>query len=268
MAAPTISIVIPTFERLHFLRKAVASVRAQSFTDFECIVVDDGSMDGSAEYVTNLGDARFRLVRIPHSGSPAVARNAGLRSATGEWIAFLDSDDLWNPGKLAVQLEHVAGGDWGYTAWDKMDQDHRPLPAPPPDHPYSGRRLMDLLGVQGGIALPTVMARRSLLEQAGGFDESLPYCEDQDLWIRLHTVSPPVVVDAVLTRVRIHPGNYSRIDGVAVNRAWLRVFRKLASTSPSRAVRWECRKLMIRHRLALWRQLAGRLRRRVQGSRR
>jgi glycosyltransferase involved in cell wall biosynthesis len=102
---PTISVVIPTYDRRALLMEAVESVRAQTFAGWELLVADDGSTDGSADAVEALHDPRIRVLRLPHAGQAAAARNAGVRAARGEWVAFLDSDDVWAPHKLAVQLD-------------------------------------------------------------------------------------------------------------------------------------------------------------------
>ena len=104
---PTTLIVIPTYNRLRFLTEALASVFGQSRRPDEIIVVDDGSNDGTAEAMARLTDQGVRYVRQQNAG-PSAARNRGMREATSEWIAFLDSDDLWLPHRLARQCEFLA----------------------------------------------------------------------------------------------------------------------------------------------------------------
>ncbi len=101
---PEISVIIPAFNRADSLRHSVGSVLAQSFQDFEVIVVDDASTDNTAGAVEQIGDRRVRLLRLDKNGGAARTRNEGVRAATGRWIAFLDSDDLWKPEKLSRQL--------------------------------------------------------------------------------------------------------------------------------------------------------------------
>src|SRR4051812_24472999 len=113
-----VSIIIPTYNRAAYLGAAIASVRAQTFADWELIVVDDGSTDETAAMLDELSDPRIRVLRIGHSGSESITRNAGLRLAEGEWVAFLDSDDLWVPEKLERQLAQMVAQpacQWSYT---------------------------------------------------------------------------------------------------------------------------------------------------------
>src|ERR1700734_971226 len=104
--APLVSIILPTFDRLRFLRPAVDSVLAQSFTDWELVIADDGSGADTRQYLRTLErDARITLIWLTHSGTPAIVRNAALGRAGGEYVAFMDSDDLWTPVKLERQLK-------------------------------------------------------------------------------------------------------------------------------------------------------------------
>jgi glycosyltransferase involved in cell wall biosynthesis len=102
-----VSIILPTFNRGYCLRRAINSVLAQSYSDWELIVVDDGSTDNTASLLTHLTDPRIRVFRHPVNKGVAAARNTGLSAARGQWIAFIDSDDTWHPDKLATQLAIV-----------------------------------------------------------------------------------------------------------------------------------------------------------------
>jgi len=102
---PEVSVIIPTFNRLPLLVAAIDSVLSQTFKDFEVIVVDDASCDGTPEFVRNIGDPRVRIVSLPIQGGGATARNAGIDVARGKYLAFLDSDDKWLRDKLAKQME-------------------------------------------------------------------------------------------------------------------------------------------------------------------
>src|SRR5688500_16163655 len=127
---PAVSAVIPTYNRLPLLMQAVESVRAQTFGDWELVVADDGSTDGSAEAVEGLGDPRIRVLRLPHTGNAGAVRNAGVAASGGEWLAFLDSDDVWLPQRLELQLAAVrdANVQWSYAGAELMDSAGRPLP--------------------------------------------------------------------------------------------------------------------------------------------
>jgi glycosyltransferase involved in cell wall biosynthesis len=205
---PTVSAVIPTYNRLPLLLAAVESVRAQTFGDWELIVADDGSTDGSAEAVEALRDPRIRVLRLPRTGYAAVARNAGVRAARGEWVAFLDSDDVWLPQKLEVQLGAVreAGAPWSYTGLALVDGRGSPVPFRTARAPaLSGHILRALLADEAAATMSTLMVSRVLLDQVGGFDETLRMRADFDLVLRLAARAPVVAVPEVLTHLREHP---------------------------------------------------------------
>src|SRR5262245_27685902 len=123
MAVPQVSVILPTWNRADLLSHAIASVRSQTFDSWELIVVDDGSTDDTAGVVAGFRDDRVSFLALPHSGNAARARNAALRIARAERVAFIDSDDEWLPDKLAIQLAALAksGRRWGYTRFQLMD---------------------------------------------------------------------------------------------------------------------------------------------------
>jgi glycosyltransferase involved in cell wall biosynthesis len=236
---PTVSVIIPTYNRRPLLMEAVESVRAQTFTDWELVVVDDGSTDGSADAVEALHDPRIRVLRLPHAGRAAVVRNAGVRAARGEWVAFLDSDDLWEPHKLAVQLDltRVAGARWSYTRLALMDAAGLPVPfhAGGPGV-RSGRILRELLMSEVGASLSVLMVSRALLEEVGGFDEELRLRDDLDLALRLAAREPILAIDETLTRVREHSGRMtSAADGP--HEATFRVYERFLRRERDPALR-------------------------------
>jgi glycosyltransferase involved in cell wall biosynthesis len=212
MTVPLISVVLPTYNRAALLAEAVASVLAQSFENWECIVVDDGSTDETPELLARISDRRLRRLTIPHSGNPAVPRNAALAVARGRLLAFLDDDDLWYPEKLAVQLPLLAGGRcrWSYTGFIRRDRDGRESWRAPPDRLPDGAILGALLETRAAVALPTVMAERALVTEAGGFDAALRTREDYALWLTLAERAPVAVAPEPLTIVRDHAGRVFR----------------------------------------------------------
>lgn len=208
--AMTVSVIMPTFNRLQFLPAAVASLFAQTFRDWELIIADDGSEAATQVYLRTL-QARpsVQVISLPHSGRPATARNAALRAARGEYVAFLDSDDLWLPKKLALQLESLRRHPqrhWGYTSFGVVDAVGRPQRR----HAAAGRAMLSgwileaLLRGRIVIALPSVVVRRELLERCGAFDERLTQCEDDELWLRLATHSEIDALEEPLTLIRRH----------------------------------------------------------------
>ncbi len=220
--SPLVSIIVPTFDRLKYLRRTLDSVLRQTFTDWELLIADDGSSADTRAYLETFvqlhgpGSApRVRVLWLTHSGRPSVARNAALREARGEYIAFIDSDDLWTPGKLQLQVDSLrrrAGCAWGYTRFVLVDEAGEPTgwqrtrSWPVPDGWIFDR----LVRSETVIAVPSVIVSRQLLEQVGGFDESLVMCEDYDLWLRLAARSQVDAIDepcTLVTRHAEHSGN-------------------------------------------------------------
>src|SRR5689334_2783621 len=123
--APLVSVVIPTYNRLAFLREAVDSVLAQTFRDWELIIADDGSTDGTPEAMARLADPRVRVISLEHSGNPGRVRNAAIALARGRYVAFLDSDDWWEREKLSLQVEALRTRPsclWSYTGIRRVDE--------------------------------------------------------------------------------------------------------------------------------------------------
>jgi glycosyltransferase involved in cell wall biosynthesis len=215
-SAPLVSIILPSFDRLRFLRPAVDSVLAQSFTDWELLIADDGSGADTRQYLRTLqSDSRIRLIWLTHSGVPAMVRNAALRHAGGEYIAFMDSDDLWAPAKLQCQLKELRnrpGCRWSYTAFSQIDERGQPLPEEATRRwvPHQGFIFERLMIGEVSIRTPSVVATRGLIVQAGGFDETLRSAEDLDLWLRLALDSEVAIIDQALLQVRRHDENHSR----------------------------------------------------------
>lgn len=213
---PLVSIILPTFGRLKYLRPAVDSVHSQTLDDWELIMADDGSDEETQTYLRALGsDSRVRLVWLSHTGIPAIVRNAALREARGTYIAFLDSDDLWAPEKLARQvatLRSRSACGWCYTAVSHIDGSGRPLTEPVFGAwlPCEGAVFERLVTGPVAIRTPSVLAARELIVQSGGFDETIRSGEDYDLWLRLALASEVAVLDEPLVQVRRHDANHSR----------------------------------------------------------
>jgi|SRR5690349_14675926 glycosyltransferase involved in cell wall biosynthesis len=211
-----VSVILPTFNRLRFLQPAVESAMAQTFTDWELIIADDGSDLETRQYLGSLAQQpRVRVLWLAHSGTPAVVRNAALTSAGGEYVAFLDSDDLWAPRKLERQLATLRGRPtcrWSYTAFLRVDARGVALPEERGRAwvPYEGEIFEQVVTGRASIRTPSVLASRRLLAQAGGFDEELRSAEDYDLWMRLALHSEVAIVDEPLVYVRYHDANHTR----------------------------------------------------------
>lgn len=214
---PRVSIITPVWNRAALIAATLRSALAQTFQDFELILSDDGSTDDSVPRALALasGDPRLVVVRLPHSGCPAVARNAAARVARGEYIAYLDSDDLWLPDKLALQVQVLdqrrdAAMVYALASYYDGQRErgvHGPKVARVPES------IFELLLLHGNfIQTSSVLIRREICEQLGGFDEAeaLRASEDLDLWLRVAHRYPVLFVPRVLTRYRLHAGNLSR----------------------------------------------------------
>jgi GT2 family glycosyltransferase len=194
---PLVSVIIPTYNRWPMLRDAVASVLTQTFKNFELIIVDDGSTDETAHELAQYG-ASLRLV-AQHNRGVAAARNAGVRVAKGEYIAFLDSDDLWLPKKLEVQtafMQRNEGIDICQTEETWIRRGIRVNPRQKHHKPAGNifRPSLDLCLVSPSA----VMMTRRLFQETGGFDETFRVCEDYDLWLRIAVNYPVALVPAAL----------------------------------------------------------------------
>jgi glycosyltransferase involved in cell wall biosynthesis len=217
VSQPLISIIMPTFNRLAWLQAAVKSVFEQTLADWELIVADDGSGEATRDYLRALGAAtghRVRVLLLTHSGNPPAVRNIALSAARGEYIAFLDSDDLWLPRKLEMQIaslgEHPAR-EWSYTRSVMVDRSGQPL--------GGGRGLRyparkdgwiaeSLCRGEAAVTQSSVVARREAIARVGGYPEDLPICGDYELYLRLALQSEIDFVDEPLVLVRRHTEHY------------------------------------------------------------
>jgi glycosyltransferase involved in cell wall biosynthesis len=214
-----VSVVIPTYNRRRFIAEAVDSALGQTWSDLEVIVVDDGSTDDTVALLDRRFGRKIRVVRLPTNRGQSTARNMGVAVATGEVVAFLDSDDVWLPHKLerqlplfddpAVQLVHgwiepidEAGLVLGHLTEDLQQRFERAL-----------RRGYDYAGVTEQWCMmwtSAVVIRRSLLETIGGFDPQLSDFEDWDLFWHCALHGTIATAPEPLVGYRVHPGNMSK----------------------------------------------------------
>ena len=206
---PRVSVVIPAWNRVGSIRMAVESVLRQTFTDFELLVVDDGSTDGTIDALSDITDPRLRCLANPHNMGPSAARNTGIRAALGDWVAFQDSDDEWLPRKLEMQMARLAKAGpeviacytgMGIVGLPGVDRDRRTTLRyiPGPKEPKVEGALREALLARSFISTQMLMARRSALLDIGGFDAALPALEDWDCVIRLSEHGTFAFVDAPL----------------------------------------------------------------------
>jgi glycosyltransferase involved in cell wall biosynthesis len=180
------SIIIPTYNRRDLLRRTLDSVRAQTFTDFETIVVDDGSTDGTMEYLARLA-GKVRVIQQANAG-PGAARNAGVAVAAGTYLAFLDSDDMWFPWTLATYARAIDAGAPALITGRHIDFSEERLLNGVQERPVRTRRFDDFLGcsehpVAAGTCI--LVVERATFLAAGGFTNRVLNGEDIDLVLRL-----------------------------------------------------------------------------------
>lgn len=182
----TVSVVIPTYDRSQLVRRAIDSVLAQTFRDFELLVIDDGSTDDTVQAIRRYQDPRIRLIQLPENRGVSAARNRGLSEAAGEFVAFLDSDDEWTPEKLERQVQRFlsAPANVGliYTGGYTLNEGRAPTRFTPV---HRGDLFPVLLEENVIHATPSVMIRRSVVDRVGNFDEDIPAIEDYDYWVRI-----------------------------------------------------------------------------------
>lgn len=251
----TVSIILPTYNRMRWLKPAVASVFAQTFADWELLVADDGSSEETRSYLRGLESPQVKVLWLPHSGNPSRTRNAALGIATGRYVAFLDSDDVWSPRKLEEQLKAMAASPrcrWSYSACDRIDADGNPLPTEqqPKTAVRSGWIFDSLLALDVSIAMPTLVAERCEIDAAGAFDEEQRYGEFHDLCLRLALRSEVVAVPKILCSVRAHDEHYSA-NRIAAYRDWLRLYEKFCKLAPTAGARAQSAEMRARTALRL-----------------
>ncbi len=215
-----VSIIIPTYNRAAFLLHAVQSVLAQTFQDFEIIIIDDGSTDNTAQLIHSLQEPRIRYLTQANQGV-AAALNRGWRAAKGTYIGRIDSDDAWLPTlleRLVPVLERDTTLGAVYARAQGMDASGQTLPqlSGAPER-FPGETLKSL--VYGDFVTPiAVIIQRAALERVGGYDESLPGTEDWDLWIRLAPYYGIAYVPEILARYRYHANNLTRAGSERMTR--------------------------------------------------
>ncbi len=271
---PVISVIVPTYNRLKLLKEAVDSVLSQTYDNFELIMVDDGSTDGTGEWYRSLHekvDKKTVYKRLAHTGFPGQVRNRGVELSRGAYLAFLDSDDLWEPQKLELQIGHMI----------EKRSERRPLLSHTRErwlrlmpngktkevsqkgqhHRREGDIFEDALK-KCIIGPSTVMIDRTFFRTLGGFREDLEIAEDYELWLRVAALVGPVYLDKPLTVKRAGHGEQLsekyeqielfRIHGLKdlVDRRW---FASSATTGTTRD-------RLLRNQKAAERELARKLR--------
>lgn len=250
---PRVSICIPVYNLERYIAETLESVKAQTFQDYEAIIVDDGSTDGSAELIKPfLADPRFKYVHQENAGA-AAARNTALRLARGEWFAFLDGDDIWLPDKLERQLRLVEEDpdvNFVYGNCTLFHEGGRERLHLRPSALRDGD-ILEWLYADNRVSTLTVLARTRDLRELGGMAD-MRLVEDYDLWLRLaHRGIKAGVCREPVARYRLRPGSSSsQVIGMLTN--WIPVLQNAMDRDPRpRSVRMLKKRIrQVRSRLA------------------
>ncbi|MBP62399.1 MAG: hypothetical protein CMJ62_12840 [Planctomycetaceae bacterium] len=213
---PLVSVITPAYNAASYIGETIESVLSQTWPHWEMLIVDDGSSDETCDVVAGFRDDRIQLHRISHSGLPAVARNAGLKRASGKYVAFLDADDVWLPEKLATQISYLESQPAVGMVFSKCyvwnGQTRSPSKIAPDlcGVPNPGK-LFSLLCTNPVICNSSTVMRRSLFDQYGYLDEDPRHrgTEDYELWLRLSPHVPFGFVDLPLFWYRTSPDSLS-----------------------------------------------------------
>jgi glycosyltransferase involved in cell wall biosynthesis len=235
MRSPTVSVVIAAYNAGCFLPETLASVFNQTYSNHEIIVVDDGSTDGTREALRPY-EGQISYLYQENRG-PSAARNTGIRAARGNYIAFLDADDLWSRDKLTLQVDFMEQNpEIGLVFSDMEEFDHdktlcRSLLGTSffAAEMFSGRRVSDAtrkLLAEDFIPTSTVLIRQRCFSKTGLFDESLYFAEDRELWLRVAASFPMAVLPVVLGRKRNHDFNLTKKSAEKTLRARVRIWEK------------------------------------------
>jgi len=194
---PQASVIIPTYNRGWIIKEAIDSVLAQDYTGFELIIVDDGSTDHTSDVLDSYGDD-IKVLFQKNKGVSA-ARNRGIAEASGKFIAFLDSDDLWLPQKLTVQMEFFNQTPDALICQTEEVWIRNGLRVNPKKRHKKPSGMIFKPSLELCLVSPSaVMIQRSLFDRVGKFDEALPACEDYDLWLRISCRFPVHLIDTPL----------------------------------------------------------------------
>ncbi|MFV0422321.1 glycosyltransferase family 2 protein [Oleidesulfovibrio sp.] len=242
---PVVSVIMPVYNTEAYLAEAVQSVLDQDFTDFELLVLDDGSPGDAGAVLSQFDDARIRYLRHENMG-PGYTRNRGIRESLGRYVAFLDSDDAWMPDKLSRQvalLDAQPEYDVVYTQRRNMDAESRPVHGHTP-RLHSGFVLNELY-VDSFVCMSSTMVRRSIFEDVGYIDETLRMSEDFEFWLRVACRHRFLAIDEPLVRYRVHGGQVSQKVAERVRVVWeIRAdFNKQSGQFVSRRARMRARAL-------------------------
>lgn len=206
-----ISVVIPTYNRANFIDRAIKSVLRQTYQNLELIIVDDASIDNTVKVVKKNSDKRIKYIRHEKNKGAPAARNTGINLASGEYIAFLDSDDKWMLDKLNKQIQKfekisndygVVYGGYAYVL--EGDENNSSI-----NHPRFKGDIFSNLLKHCYVGSPTPLVKKECFHKVGGFDEKLPSCQDWDMWLRISRYYKFDYIPDIVANVYLHGNQIS-----------------------------------------------------------
>jgi len=227
---PSVSIILPTYNREHLIGFAIQSVLNQTYSDFELIIIDDYSEDKTDRIVETFNDVRIQYVKHDHNSGVSIARNTGIEQAKGKYIAFLDSDDEWLPEKLEKQLQVFSSEpkvavvySWLQIQKDSQDQHNKAIRL----SKHRGYIYGDLLYTNFVGTPSTIIVKRECFDSGIRFDPNLRCCEDWDVWLKLAKYYQFEVILEPLVKYREHPDiNRGSTNSKAVTEGYLKFLEK------------------------------------------
>lgn len=231
---PLVSVVIPTYNRIHTLPASVDSVLKQSYKNLELIIMDDGSTDGTEEYVKGITDARVRYRKADKNMGPSAARNRGVELAQGEYLAFQDSDDEWMPDKLEKQMKIMLGNKNVSLVYSEFGfyMEGKPvivIPSPTISYEMKQGDLFSYLLLYPLISTQTILVKTKEFIEAGGFDETLKSYEDFEFSLRFAQNHQIGFVGEQLVRVNSTPGSVNKRLGERIRTQFVMVRKNIGA---------------------------------------
>ncbi|HAJ60096.1 MAG TPA: glycosyl transferase family A [Cyanobacteria bacterium UBA8543] len=254
---PLISVIIPVYNGEKTIKETIESVLNQTFTNFEIIVINDGSKDATIQIVESIQDPRIKLFSYPNAGQ-AASRNRGISKAVGEFIAFLDADDLWTPDKLEAQLKALQENPQAAVAYswtDFIDESGKFL-RPGAYMSVTGDVYKHLLVVNFLENGSNPLIRASALREVGNFDESLSNAHDWDMWLRLAARYHFVAVSSIQILYRVSSTSMSS-NVLGMQKSSLRVIERAYAQAPESIQHFKRISLANSHKYLIFKALEG-----------
>lgn len=209
---PLVSVILPTYNCANFLTDSITSVLSQTYSSYEIIVVDDGSTDNTKEVLNPFMQRIKYICHHQNKGAPG-ARNTGIQSAQGKYIAFLDADDIWLPEKLHISIEYFNKyPDIGmvYSGYVNIDENGYLLNRNPRKQLPSGNIFIQLFSEQNFIITPSVVVSKEVFKTTGLFDEQFFHCDDWDMWLRIAFHFKVIGINKPIVKCRHRPHSLRR----------------------------------------------------------